>query len=292
MFALILITILALATLFAWAMLSREIKHTGPDGLIDDGFVAWPVILSVALVIVVAIFSHVFVPTNHAGIINSFGVNQADRYYSQGFNLKWPWERVRNISLAFENLEFFEGSASEQDAIPLYTRDGYTIYVPMAITWAADPRSVAVVKSRLPADGIYTTAQVAIIRTAARNVGRNFSYRDGTVFDRQALGKALAEEIRRETAVYYFAQGFERPGEIIRYGHLTLRGVTPPQEIIQAQIDAEAAAIRTQVPAGRSVSDYTAVQDAQTGRAAVDRGNPVTIVMGDAPAVAVAGARQ
>lgn len=249
---------------------------------------------SLVFVCALFVFSHTMVKTNHAGIVNVFGRNLPDRYYPSGFHFKAPWEKVIPVDLAYSNMEF--AGQNSGGLVSALTKDGIIVGVPFSVSWAVDPRSVATVKSKLPDDGVYDEAIRVVGRSAVRDAVGRMTLADTA--DHVALARAMANEIILGTTSYFDAQGYDSPDQVIRYGALSLRGVFPPTAInaarnaeIAAEHEAAAAGIRSQIPAGRSVRDYTAAMSAQTARAAVDNGNPVTVVMGDAPAVAIAGGK-
>lgn len=272
-------------------------KHT-KSRRAQDEFATASAVGLVALIAALVIFCHVFVPTNHAGIINSFGKNDPSRHYNAGFNLKWPWEKISFVDLSFEDMSYVRNEEGAYEVIQAVTTDNIVLEIPLTFSWAVGPTRVAEVKSLLPDSGIYTAALYYVTRSSVRDVvsRHDMAY---VLANRDVLAKELAQEITADTALHFASQGYDNPQEIIRFGRLTLRGVYPPSNVteanaalLSAETEARIAAERTRVPADRSVEDYVAVQEAQTARAAVDNGNPVTIVMGDAQAVAVAGARR
>ncbi len=250
-----------------------------------------------AFVIFLVVFSHTFVPTNHAGLISVFGKNNATRYYPAGFNLKWPWEQVRHIDLSFSSLSFVDGEEGAYPTIKALTRDGITIDIPFSFTWAIGATRVAEVKSLLPADGVYTAALYQVARSSVRDTVAGMTLAEA--LDRPVLVRRLSDGLVADTALFYGSQGYAEPQRIIRFGQMTVRGVFPPEnvlkansELLSASTEAQVSGDRTRIPADRSTDDYVAVQNAQTTRAAVDNGNPVTVVMGDAAAVAITGPRR
>lgn len=264
----------------------------------QDAFASISIVGLIVFFMALLLFCHTFVPTNHAGIINTFGKNNPHRYYAAGFNLKWPWEKIQHVDLSYSDFAFVSNEDGAYDVISALTKDNVVIVVPLSYTWAINPARVAEVKSLRPQDGVYSLALYHVTRSAVRDVISQMTLGEA-LENRSALAKKLSDAMIEGNARYYAAQGYRDPGSIVRFGLLTLRGVYPPQNVtdanaalLSAQTEAQVAAERTRVPSDRSVGDYVAVQEAQTARAAVDKGNPVTIVMGDAQAVAVAGGRR
>jgi regulator of protease activity HflC (stomatin/prohibitin superfamily) len=230
---------------------------------------------------------------NHQrGVIRTFGVVE-DKLFDPGLHYLAPWSKLERVSVEYLDMNFM--SENDNGEIYCLTKDGYTISVPISVNWAVNPKYLALVKSRLP--GYYTDRQVVIIRSAVRDAIAPLSFKDGTLYDREAVSNAIAMQVRAKTTAYYRAQGYtqEQAEEIVLYGLLTLRGLFPPEEVMNANKDvavakptADALAIRTKVPDGRTASEYTKVMQAQAVAKAVQDGNAsINVITGDNPAAAI-----
>ena len=195
--------------------------------------------------------------------------------------------------MAFTDLNFVDDK-TDQGSITGLSSDGIQIEVPLSVTWAIDPTTVALVKSRLP--DYYTDREVVIVRSAVRDAISRFSVANGGIENREALAQAVADSIKARTVYYYQQQGFgAASSHIVDYGAITLRGVFPPDDVVGAndhlvanRIEALAQAARTTIPTGRSVEDYTRVIQAQAVGEAAKNGN-ITVVTGSQPVSVVAG---
>jgi hypothetical protein len=212
--------------------------------------------------------------------------------------VKAPWQTIEPVTMEFTDLVFTGTDTSKDDStIGSQTKDGIEIDLPIAVTWAINPDTLTLVKSRLP--GFYTDREYVIIRSAVRDAVAQFSVSDGSLFDRQALADAIATRIKQQTVAYYATQGYgDNSDKIIRYGLVTLRGVFLPEDVLEAnkavivaKLTALAQAARTKVPDDRSVADYTKVMQAiAVSKAAEDGKATINIISGDkAPAALIVG---
>lgn len=230
--------------------------------------------------------------SHERGVLRTFGVVESDTM-KPGIHYLAPWTKLERVTMEYSDMNFM--SEQDQGEIHCLTKDGYTISVPISVNWAVNPEYLPLVKSRQP--GYYTDRQVVIIRSAVRDAIAPLSFKDGTLYDRLAVANAIALQIRSKTTAYYLAQGYtqEQAENIVKYGLLTLRGVFPPDEVMNANIQvdvakptAEATAIRTKVPDGRTASDYTKVIQAQAVAKAVQDGNAqINVIAGDSPTAAI-----
>jgi regulator of protease activity HflC (stomatin/prohibitin superfamily) len=238
----------------------------------------------IAIIITLLLTCQTMVPTNHRGLIQSFNTINPNRSYGPGFNLKWPWEKIIDVSMAFEDMTFV-AAEGELSSIAATTKDGFQLDIPISVNWAINPDHVALVKSRLP--GYYTDRQYVIIRSVVRDVVNTKTWQE-IVFDRTKFAQELANAIKAATTSYYGGQGYgEVSDEIVRYGIITLRDVSPPAPIMAALLNIQAAPIegranasRVQLPAGITAENYAQILQAQAVTEAVKAGRPVTIVAG------------
>lgn len=258
------------------------------------------VALGIGAIVLLNVAGHVkkgfqTVASDELGVVRQFGVVQPEPL-KPGLHYIAPWQKLEKVTLEFSDLNFTDSGDGETSTITALTKDGFTVTVPVSVSWAINPETLTFVKARQP--GYYTDREYIIVRSAVRNAMQQFSVNDNSAFDREKVQPAITGAIIKQTAAYYEGQGFGANSDrIVRYGLISVRGIFPSddilakrEQVLTAHLEAVAAAARTEVPSKRSVQEYTQVLQAQAvSNAARDGKANVTVVSGNVPVVATAG---
>jgi regulator of protease activity HflC (stomatin/prohibitin superfamily) len=235
------------------------------------------------------------VKSDQLAVVRNFGVVQEEPA-KPGAHLHWSWDKYEIVPLQFDDALFTANDQSDLSSVQFISADGYVNDLPLSISWAVDPSNLTYVKAHHP--GLYSERLPVAVRTAVRDVMSKTRYDDGSMMDRAALEPKLRAAIIVRTSEYYQGMGFgDRSNKIVRYGMLSIRGMTEPGEItankvkiIEAQQAAQIAAAGTRVPDGHTVASYTAVLKAKAFAKAAEDGNlTATVVDGGNVGVLVKG---
>jgi len=260
-----------------------------------------------------AIFGHTFVKNQHVGYTKVFGVVQQGRTIQPGFQLKAPWEEVKQVDTSVGTMTF-SGAKGGYALLEGLTSDGILIRVDLATSWAVVPSCVPAFKTVFGVDGRYEDQVYSIIRSAARDVLAETSWKSGAILNRDLFTTALQNKIELKTKQFFAEAGLPNCA-VVRYGAVNLRKIVPPAKIQESNNDLAVAdnqlllqnklklveesrkAVReaqaanynalVRVPAGMDPKAYAAVlsatteqMNAETVRDALENGRSINVVVG------------
>lgn len=242
---------------------------------------------SAAFLVVLMATSHVIIASQQRGLIRTFGVVNDHRSYAPGFNLKFPWEIVEKIDVAWENMYFMgdQDTDSSYSKVGNYTTDKVWMWADVTVRWAINPSQLEYTKSKMPSKGVYTAAIWNISRNATKKVLGLHRWDDATVLNRENIRAEIDAAIRSGTESYFRAQGFgDRSKSVIIFGETLVGTIVPDSKTEIALDDLNAAVVARQVnpvPNGLTPEQFARIQTAMALREAVAKGSPVTVIVGD-----------
>lgn len=171
------------------------------------------------------------VPSGSAGyFMSAQGVVDGSRAYLPGAHAQRPGGRIHLVDTRPEVIVFM-AEEGDKGSITATSRDGLVTDVVLGVTWMVVPESVALFKSKMGKDTLYTPIFYDIVRGAVRTAISKRTWDAATqpnsILNREEFAREVQAEIDRHAELHFHRLGFgDQSGNVIRFGQISLRSMT------------------------------------------------------------------